>query len=135
AQQGGQGLTLGWAALNTLHRFHYHLLDIAHFEPLVLVALYALWVKRRERGSRLFLLSLIATPLGYSLFYFAGSYPGGGARFFVELIPIWHVLLAWGLTELAVRRFGLFAMLAGFAIHASYGHRALKSAHFGPDGR
>lgn len=132
ARQGGHGLTPQWMVLNTLHRFHYHLMDVAHFEPLVLVGAVGLWWGRKRRFTWPLIATLLALPLGYSLFYFAGSYPGGGARLFSEMIPIWHVAIAWGLRRLRLVRWGVVACLVGFALHASFSHRALSEPRFGP---
>ena len=38
--------------------------------------------------------------LAYAPFYFDGSYPGGGARLFADLLPLEHVLLAIALVRL-----------------------------------
>jgi hypothetical protein len=134
AQQGGQGLTLKWAGLNTLHRFHFHLMDVANFEPLILAGLFIAYKGRKRRNLWPLLIALLVIPTGYSLFYFAGSYPGGGARLFAELLPVWHALIALGLCTLRVARWGVIASLLGFAVHASYSHGMLKSPHFGPSG-
>lgn len=134
-EQGGDGLTLLWMLKNTLHRLHYHLLDVANFEPLVLLALvYAYRVHRRPKFLPL-LLALVLVPLGYSLFYFAGSYPGGGARFFSEMLPLWHVLLALALRAFRWTSVGLFACLLGFAVHGVFAHIQLNAPHFGPPGK
>jgi hypothetical protein len=132
---GAQGLDLIWALKNTLHRLHWHSLDIANFEPLALLAVYFAYRLARRPLYRPLILALVALPLAYSGFYFAGSYPGGGARFFSELLPIWHVILAVGLCTLRVTRWGLGCALLGFALHASYSHEALKSDYFGPSGQ
>jgi hypothetical protein len=71
-------------------------------------------------------------PGAYSLFYFAGSYPGAGARLFSEIIPVWHVFIAWGLRQLGLTRAGIIACLLGFSFHASFSHRLIASPHFGP---
>lgn len=134
AKMGGQGLTLKWALLNTLHRLHWHSLDIANFEPLALVAFLFAWKVRRRKLFRPLLLTLILLPLGYSAFYFAGSYPAAGARFFSELLPIWHVLLALGLCCIRQIRSGLAFALLGFSVHGVYSHRALSLPNFGPPG-
>lgn len=132
AQQGGAGLTWKWMGLNTLHRLHFHLMDVAHFEPLVVVGILTIWAGRKRRLTWPLLAVLILIPLGYSLFYFAGSYPGGGARLYTEMIPIWHVFIASGLRRLRITRWGIFACLVGFSLHASFSHRALAAPHFGP---
>jgi hypothetical protein len=72
--------------------------------------------------------------LAYAPFYFDGNYPGGGARFFADVLPVEHALVVIGLAAFArasdrvLRRsiFGLLGLaLAGFAIHASYDHLKL----------
>lgn len=131
-QQGGGGLTWKWMAQNTLHRFHFHLMDIAHFEPLVIIGLLGIWRRRKSRFTWPLSAVLVLVPLAYSLFYFAGSYPGGGARLFSEMIPIWHVFIAWELRRLHLARIGIIACLVGFSLHASFSHRALAAPHFGP---
>lgn len=131
-QQGGKGLTPLWMVRNTLHRFHFHLMDVAHFEPLVIVGLLGVWWGRRRPVTWPLALVLVLVPFAYSLFYFAGSYPGGGARLFAEMIPIWHVFIAWGLCRLRLARVGIAACLFGFSLHASFSHGALAAPHFGP---
>lgn len=132
AMQGGQGLTLAWAALNTLHRFHWHALDVAHFEPLFALGVVGAWWLRPRPSAWPGLGVLCILPLGYSLFYFNGSYPGGGARLFSEMLPLWHVALAVALVRLQAVRLGLVASALGFATHAWVSHAALATAHFGP---
>lgn len=134
-KMGAQGLDLIWALKNTFHRLHWHGLDIANFEPLALVAVYFAYRLARRPLYRPLVLALIVLPLAYSGFYFAGSYPGAGARFFSELLPLWHVILAFGLCTLRAASWGLGCTLLGFALHASYSHEALKSDYFGPPGR
>lgn len=133
ALQGGHGLTGLWMLKNTLHRFHYHLMDVAHFEPLILVGIFSIWRARRRPEIWPLAALLVLIPAAYSLFYFAGSYPGAGARLYAELIPIWHVFIAWGLCQLRLARWGIFACLVGFSLHASFSHRALAAPHFGPN--
>lgn len=133
AQQGGKGLTLFWALKNTLHRIHWHSLDVANFEPLFLIAVFMLGKTRHRAAYRPLRFIVLCLPLGYAFFYFNGSYPGGGARFFSELLPLWHALLAVGLCALRITPWGLSAALVGFSLHASFSHRALASAHFGPN--
>lgn len=132
ATQGGQGLTWIWALKNTLHRLHWHSLDVSNFEPLILIGLFFAYRARKKPAFLPLLLPLLFLPLGYSLFYFNGSYPGGGARFFSELIPLWHVLIAAGLCTLRIVPLGLISSLLGFAFHASLSHDILQSPHFGP---
>jgi len=130
--QGGAGLTPLWSLLNTLHRLHWHSLDVANFEPLFVLGLWTLWRSRKRPNLRTLMACFCVLPLGYSLFYFNGSYPGGGARFFSELIPLWHGLIALGLVRLRAVRWGVAAAFFGFSLHATFSHEELRSSHFGP---
>lgn len=132
AEQGGNGLTPWWALLNTVHRLHWHSLDIANCEPLAAFALYFSWKKRRDRRFWPLYLVIVLLPVAYSLFYFNGSYPGGGARFFCALLPLWHVILASGLRCYRKVRWGIALCLLGFSLHGVYSHKSLQKAHFGP---
>jgi hypothetical protein len=69
--------------------------------------------------------------LAYSPFYFDGSYPGGGTRLFADLLPFEHVLLAIALVRLGWSVVALPLSLAGFALHASFAHRALAEREGG----
>ncbi len=51
--------------------------------------------------------------LGYAFFYFDGNYPGGGARLFVDVMPLEHVLLGVAFTQLNVARFVPGSLLLG----------------------
>lgn len=114
-----------WMILNTFHRLHQHSLDLANFEPLAILLLVLLVNNRSRLSSRLVLWPFSFLALGYSTFYFDGSYPGGGARFFSEMLPLEHAAL--GLHGiLTLRKLPLVALsLAGFAVHGSFSHRAL----------
>lgn len=120
--------TLGphWALLNSLHRLHNHSLDLANFEPLFLFLLVRAFQNRSEPGPRLMLSCLLLLTASYSLFYFDGSYPGGGARFLVELLPLEQALLAvFALEKLGVARTLALSCL-GFALHGSFSQEALR---------
>jgi hypothetical protein len=132
SQQGGQGLTWFWMLQNSIHRLHWHSLDVANLEPMFLLGLWCAFRFRKSPRVQPLLTCLLLVPLGYAFFYFNGSYPGGGARFFSELIPIWHVLLGMGLSVLRLRRLAVVGPLLGFALHAVFSHRTLLSDHFGP---
>ncbi len=124
---GGYGLT---AALGTtLRRLHLHLTDVANLEPLALLVLAA-----RTPRARLGQALVFAQVLAYAPFYFDGNYPGGGARFFADVLPVEHALVALAVAELlprvafARRAAAVLALsLAGFAVHASFGHVALAA--------
>lgn len=116
-----------WAVLNSLHRLHNHALDLANCELLFVFLVLRLFRTRKQPSSQLGLFGLAAFTLAYSLFYFDGSYPGGGARFLVELLPLEHALLA----GFALDRIGLLRTLGvsclGFALHGAYSHEALRT--------
>lgn len=134
-----------------LHRLYLHLGDVANFEPLaLLVAVAPILARRREspvlaRRSRELALTVVAIFAAYSPFYFDGSYPGGGARFFADVLPLEHVLVATA-AALAVERFaGRFPAfdlprvatvlgalaLAGFGTHLAYEHGKLRDREGG----
>lgn len=120
-----QGFGL-WQALTTsLHRLSWHMLDLANLEPLWLVLPYAVFKGRLRPPVRLLGAAALGIIVAYAPFYFNGSYPGGGARFYADVLPLEHVLMAWGLSQLGGFRLALPLALAGFAFHASHAHRAL----------
>jgi hypothetical protein len=124
------------AALGTTaRRLRMHLADVANLEllaPLVLVPLASRM--RRGRGVRAALALVAGQVVSYAPFYFDGSYPGGGARFYADVLPVEHALLALGLVAVAARidlarkTVALIAAaLVGFAVHAANGHVALAN--------
>jgi len=146
---------LGWAAatITTLRRLRLHLIDVANAEPLVLLAIAAPFLAPRHRrdGSNMQprrIASLAAATvlliLAYVPFYFDGNYPGGGARFFADALPLEHVLIAVAVAQLADRFSGAPDLafcrwaaqicaiaLAGFGIHASFEHLQLRDREGG----
>ncbi len=123
----GYGLV---AALGTtLRRLRMHLTDVANFEPLALLVFLP-----KTKNARLAQTVFVGHVLAYAPFYFDGNYPGGGARFFADLLPIEHALVALAVAELFPRvdflrrAYALLALaLAGFAVHASHDHLALAA--------
>ncbi len=111
----------------TLRRLREHLRDVANLEPLALLVLVPLGRSTRavRAGGALVGLHVLA----YAPFYFDGNYPGGGARFFADVLPVEHVLAIAGAALLAGTR-GVDAALAmaalGFAVHASFEHGKLR---------
>jgi hypothetical protein len=115
------------AALTTSRRLVRHLGDVANFEPLALLVLIP--IARTIRGpSRvpLYALALVVLHIAfYAPFYFDGNYPGGGARFYADILPVEHALIAIALVVFASRVsysrcVGAFVALAlaGFALHS-----------------
>lgn len=142
-----------YAALaTTARRLKMHLADAANLELFVPVVLLPFF---RAKGTSLRVLGgmLVAQLLVYVPFYFDGNYPGGGARFYADTLPVEHVLLAVGVTLLAhekssetskrpsstsslgtsVRSSALVLALAlfGFAVHTSHDHQMLATREEG----
>ncbi len=120
------------AALGTTgRRLLQHLVDAGNVElvaPLVLFGAVAGWRTGRLRWATIGVVGIV---LAYAPFYFDGNYPGGGARFFADALPLEHVLLAWALLRIGAARFAAPLLLAGFALRASYDHRALANREGG----
>jgi hypothetical protein len=136
-----------------LKRLRLHVADIANFEPLALLVIAAPFLARtRAAGKtplarRTFLLGLTVLSIfaAYLPFYFDGSYPGGGARFFADVLPLEHVLMAVAVAALALRarnRFGSVDLprasavlgalaLAGFGAHTAREHGLLRDREGG----
>lgn len=125
------GYGLGAALATTWRRLLVHGLDVANFWPLALGVPLGAWLMRHDERVRLLSGVVVAGVVVYAPFYFEGSFPGGGARFFADLLPIEHVLLAVALTRLRITRFALPVALAGFALHTSAQHRSLRDREGG----
>ncbi len=129
----GAGLGIVAALGTTARRLRMHLGDVANLEllaPLVLVPIFA----RASRAVRAATALVVGQILAYAPFYFDGNYPGGGARFFADVLPIEHALLALSLALLWPRvavppkaHAALGLALIGFAVHAVRGHLALAN--------
>ncbi|MCK6586252.1 MAG: hypothetical protein L6Q76_01575 [Polyangiaceae bacterium] len=136
------------AAATTLRRLRMHLVDAANAEPLAL--LVPLGAALGVRSSSLVhapRVRLLALALGlqiavYAPFYFDGNYPGGGARFFADVLPLEHVLASIAVIELSRRHLprirlerpaalALALVLAGFAFRAGFDHAALRDREGG----
>jgi hypothetical protein len=127
------------ALLVTLRRLRMHLLDVANLEPLALFVLLPL--RKPRSGPVLAALAVVLLQiLAYAPFYFDGSYPGGGARFFADVLPIEHAIVVVALASVGAgageragargfaRALAAFVALAlaGFAFHASFEHGKLR---------
>jgi hypothetical protein len=89
----GYGLV---AALGTtLRRLKMHGVDALNAEPLAIVLFVpALIAALRTPALRTLGLALPLFIAAYAPFYFDGNYPGGGARFYADVLPVEHVLVA-----------------------------------------
>ena len=133
---GGFGLVASLGV--TLRRLRMHVEDVANLEPLALLVFAPLrsGTARRTLGVRASLALVAALVLAYAPFYFDGDYPGGGARFFADVLPIEHALAALGVASLAARtghfdtrRLGALVLAfacAGVAVHGAYSHEQLR---------
>ncbi len=130
------GYGLASAVLTTLRRLRIHLLDVANLEPLALLVLVPLRKARDANGDpsrAVVAFAMVAGQiLAYAPFYFDGSYPGAGARFFADILPVEHALIAVGVASLVPRVALLRRALAvlslavlGFAVHGAFEHKAL----------
>lgn len=119
------------AAGTTLRRLKMHLMDVANLEPLALLVL----VPARRAPVPLALVGLHV--LAYAPFYFDGNYPGGGARFFADVLPVEHALAAVAVARIAGSRFApawlgvLGLATAGFGVHAAFDHLKLRDREGG----
>jgi len=139
------GLDWRAALLTSLRRLRLHLMDIANAEPLALLVLAAPFLARSAprpllaRRTTELGLAVVALIFAYAPFYFDGSYPGGGARLFADVLPIEHVLMAvsLGLLDELRRRHSFFDLgrtatlaaglsMLGFGLHAALGHLMLR---------
>jgi hypothetical protein len=153
------GLDARAVATTFVRRLRLHLIDVANLEPLALLALAAPFLAR-YRGKNgataavrdvdatrtaALALSVAAIFVVYLPFYFDGSYAGGGARLFADILPLEHVLIAITVALLVERGRTRFASLdfpraaaglgalviGGFALHAVFEHRMLREREGG----
>jgi hypothetical protein len=133
------GYGLVEAAGTTLRRLKMHLVDPGNLEPLALLVPLGAWTARRDPRGRVLGLAVVAQILAYVPFYFDGNFPGGGGRFYADVLPLEHVLAAVAVAGFAARRraperwaAGAVALaLAGFAIRAGFDHAELRDREGG----
>jgi hypothetical protein len=70
--------------------------------------------------------------LAYVPFYFDGDYPGAGARFYADILPVEHALMAVAVASLLPRvaffrrALAVLSLAAlGFSVHGAFEHKAL----------
>jgi hypothetical protein len=76
-------------------------------------------------------LAIVGVFAVYVPFYYPGSYPGGGARFFADALPLEHALLGLSLVVLRLERFAPAGLLLGFALNTVHAHVALAEREGG----
>ena len=124
----GGGFGFFAAAGTTLRRLHAHLSDALDAWPvLVLVLPACVSAARRDRALRVAWLLVALQVLAYVPFYFDGDYPGAGARFFADVLPVEHAAIAISvaafLPSIAFANRAavlLGCVAAGFALHGAY---------------
>jgi hypothetical protein len=127
-------LAHGYGLVPALRNLGVHLLafasDVTNFAPLTLLGGYAL---KRHLKSPLGLLGagILLQSLAYVPFYFDGNYPGGGARFLCEVIPLAQILVARAACDLGIARLLPALVLAAFALSARYDHERLRAREGG----
>ncbi len=109
-----QGHTFAAALETNVWRLKAHMIDPFNVEILaVLLVPFAVGRALLRGPTRWALLLLALHYCVYLPFYFDGSYPGGGARFFADVIPLEHALVA---LALASARAPVRAMQAGAVV-------------------
>ncbi|MGK3967085.1 hypothetical protein WMF38_23290 [Sorangium sp. So ce118] len=140
------------AAGTTLRRLKLHLVDALNAEPLALLVVAGAAIALRRPRSRALAVAPLFQIAAYAPFYFDGNYPGGGARFFADVLPIEHALAAMAAVAIAERARASRAAgglarrpgaplaaalaaaalpLAGFAFRAGFDHAALRDREGG----
>ncbi|MEB2322201.1 MAG: hypothetical protein OZ921_06785 [Sorangiineae bacterium] len=125
------GYDFAAAAGTTGRRLFHHLIDAGNSELFALPLIAGLLLSARVARLRWAAVVVVGLVLAYAPFYFDGDYPGGGARFFADALPFEHALIAWAMFRFRAARFTAPLLLAGFALRASYEHRALAEREGG----
>lgn len=126
------------AAGTTLRRLKQHLVDPANIEVLALLVPAGAALAWRRPRARLLALGVAAQIVVHVPFYFDGNYPAGGARFYADVLPLEHVLIALAALAIAGRLRrpawapGVIAMaLLGFVIRGRFDHEQLRDREGG----
>ncbi|MBK8259555.1 MAG: hypothetical protein IPK82_43730 [Polyangiaceae bacterium] len=126
------------ATKTTLRRLWMHLVDAGNVEPIALLVPAGLACAKHLRTVRCVALAITFQVAFYVPFYFDGNYPGGGARFFVDVLPAEHVLVAVACVHTAQssrvpmwlrERSSLVVAaiaLIGFALRGGHDHASLR---------
>ena len=144
-----RGYGLVEALGTTGRRLKMHGVDALNAEPLAIaIGLPALALALRRPALRALGMALPVFVLAYAPFYFDGNYPGGGARFFADVLPVEHAVIALAIPAIAgfvrarwaamtgldtVRAtLGLVALsLVGFSLRAQADHASLRDREGG----
>ncbi len=121
-----------WQMLATTgRRLKAHLVDAGNLELFALAVPWIAWRGRRSAAMRFLAGALVLQVLVYAPFYFDGNYPGGGARFYIDALPLEHILLGWFISSWRLRAWVPSVSLLGFALHSAYDHHSLMEREGG----
>jgi hypothetical protein len=126
-----RGYGLAEATGTVLRRLAQHVFDVTNLAPLALLVPLVVVRHYRDRSVRVLGVAVAGVIAVYTPFYFDGNYPGGGARFYADALPLEHVLVALGLVELKLSRFVPGLALLGFAFNTVNAHVALRDREGG----
>ena len=138
ALPSGFGFTA--VAGTTLRRLWMHLVDPLNAEPLALLVPLGAWIGRRDARVQLLALGVGLQIAAYVPFYFDGNYPGGGARFYADVLPLEHALAALAIVTVShrassasARRMAAIIALpwVGFSVRAGFDHGLLRDREGG----
>lgn len=130
-------------AATSLRRLKAHLVDPLNAEPLLALVVAGGLALRRVEAARVVALAPVALLIAYAPFYFDGNYPGGGARFLADALPVEHVLAVIGALVAAAKVRSLrphparaaaglvIAAVVGFAVRARADHLLLRDREGG----
>ncbi len=136
------GYDLVAAAKTTGRRLKQHAVDAMNAEPLaIFVAGPALGWALGQRSLRPLAAFVGLVVLAYAPFYFDGNYPGGGARFYADVLPVELALVATFVSAFRWRsgveggaRRGAWlaaASLVGFSVRGHVDHELLRDREGG----
>ncbi len=128
------GHTFAEALETTAFRLKFHLADALDVELLAVLLLPVLLLRSLFRiGTGLAVLLVILHIAAYLPFYFDGSYPGGGGRFYADVLAVELALVATTLLRMSRPAWSLRAgfviaalMVLGFSTRSIREHRLLR---------
>lgn len=123
----------GYGFGHALRNFAVHLrvfaIDATNFTPLTVFGACALF--KRRSSLALAGVGILLQALAYVPFYFDGNYPGGGARFLAEVIPLAQILVARAAWDLRLGWLAPLISVLGFAAFARHAHAELSAREGG----
>ncbi len=134
------------AAKTTLRRLKMHAGDALNAWPLAPITLAGVVMAASRKASRVLAIGVAAQIALYAPFYFDGNYPGGGARFNADTLPLELVAIAlfvprawerYARRRRSTPQHGVAvasvvgASVAGFALFGRFDHAALRDREGG----